>query len=653
MLYMRILLFFLIFSSLQGLAQTPAESCKQVHDIALMEQAAHQRNMAGNISMESITSASNNYDVKYYRCEWEVNPAVRFIAGKVTVYFVITTATNNIQIDLVNALTVDSVKQRNSLLTKQHLNNTLSFDFPAAINAGVLDSVAIYYKGVPPNNGFGSFETTTHAGTPVMWSLSEPYGSRDWWPCKNGLDDKADSIDILVTAPQQYKAAANGLLQSETLVAGGTKKLAYWKHRYPIASYLVCFAVTNFAVFNNSVLLGNTNLPMQTYCYPESLASFQGGTQNVLNAMQLFHNNFGDYPFIKEKYGHVQFSWGGGMEHQTATFIVSIDESLGAHELGHQWFGDKITCASWEDIWLNEGFATYLAAFYMENKYPASIINNRKAVINNITSATGGSVWVDDTTNVGRIFSGRLSYNKGSYLLYMLRWKLGDQVFFNALRQYSNDPKLAYGFAKTDDLKRNLEDVSGQDLSEFFKDWFKGQGYPSYNVQWTQIGSEYVNIKMNQTTSHNSVDFFELPVALTFKNATQEKTIVVDNKTNGETFFRNIGFVADTVLIDPEYWLITKNNVSAKVPDATAGQNLVQVFPNPVGDHFYIYMRKMVAGTASVNLYNALGQRVYNRNINLVNGSEYVEVPSQYLAKGVYFLKINAGDFNFVKKLLK
>lgn len=650
---MRILLFFLIFSSLQGLAQTPAESCKQVHDIALMEQAAHQRNMAGNISMESITSASNNYDVKYYRCEWEVNPAVRYIAGKVTVYFVITTATNNIQIDLVNALTVDSVKQRNSLLTKQHLNNTLSFDFPAAINAGVLDSVAIYYKGVPPNNGFGSFETTTHAGTPVMWSLSEPYGSRDWWPCKNGLDDKADSIDILVTAPQQYKAAANGLLQSETLVAGGTKKLAYWKHRYPIASYLVCFAVTNFAVFNNSVLLGNTNLPMQTYCYPESLASFQGGTQNVLNAMQLFHNNFGDYPFIKEKYGHVQFSWGGGMEHQTATFIVSIDESLGAHELGHQWFGDKITCASWEDIWLNEGFATYLAAFYMENKYPASIINNRKAVINNITSATGGSVWVDDTTNVGRIFSGRLSYNKGSYLLYMLRWKLGDQVFFNALRQYSNDPKLAYGFAKTDDLKRNLEEVSGQNLTAFFKDWFKGQGYPSYNVQWTQIGSEYVNIKMNQTTSHNSVDFFELPVALTFKNATQEKTIVVDNKTNGETFFRNIGFVADTVLIDPEYWLITKNNVSAKVPDATAGQNLVQVFPNPVGDHFYIYMRKMVAGTASVNLYNALGQRVYNRNINLVNGSEYVEVPSQYLAKGVYFLKINAGDFNFVKKLLK
>ena len=650
---MRIIFIFLMFISVNLSAQIPAEQCKQVNDIALLEQRAHQRIISGNDNITATTAASNNYDVKYYRCEWEVNPAIRYITGKVTVYFIITAATNNIQIDLMNALTVDSVKQRNIVLTKQHSSNTLTINFASTINIGVLDSISIYYKGVPANNGFGSFVTTTHAGTPVMWSLSEPYGSRDWWPCKNGLDDKADSIDVFITAPAQYKAASNGLLQSETLIAGGTKKVAYWKHRYPIVSYLVCFAVTNYAVFNNSVLLGSTNLPVQTYCYPENLASFQSGTQNALDALQLFHNNFGDYPFIKEKYGHVQFSWGGGMEHQTASFMVSLNEGLVAHELAHQWFGDKVTCASWEDIWLNEGFATYLAAFYMENKYPANTLNSRKNVINNITSAPGGSVWVDDTTNVGRIFSGRLSYNKGSYLLYMLRWKLGDAVFLQALRQYLNDPKLAYGFANTEDLRRNLEQVSGQNLAEFFKDWFKGQGYPSYNVQWTQIGSQYVNIKMNQTTSHTSVDFFELPVALTFKNATQEKTIVVDNKTNGETFFRNIGFIADTVLIDPEYWLVTKNNKTAKVPDATAGQNIIQVFPNPVGDHFYIYMRKMMSATANINLYNAAGQLVYTKNINLINGSEYIEVPSQNLPAGAYFLRINAGDFKFVKKLVR
>ena len=647
---MRILFSFLLFCCVKLSAQLPVDYCKEVNEIALSEQLAHQRITSRGNDNIITPAASNNFDVKYYRCEWEVNPAVRYINGRVTIYFIITSATNNIQLDLMNPLVVDSVKQRNVLLTKQHISSVLTVNFLSTISAGVLDSITVFYQGVPPNTGFGSFIQDQHNGTPVMWSLSEPYGSRDWWPCKNGLDDKADSVDIIVTHPAAYKAAANGILQSETLIAGGTKKVTWWKHRYPIASYLMCFAVTNYSVFNNSVMLGSINLPMQTYCYPESLASFQSGTQNVLDALQLYHNNFGDYPFIKEKYGHVQFGWGGGMEHQTSTFVVSINEGLIAHELAHQWFGDKITCGSWEDIWLNEGFATHLASFYMENKYPANTINNRKAVINNITSAPGGSVWVDDTTNVGRIFNGRLSYNKGSYLLYMLRWILSDSIFFKALRQYQKDSKLVYGFANTDDLKRNLEQVSSRNLSEFFKDWFKGQGYPTYNVEWTQIGSNYVKIKMNQTTSHASVDFFELPVALKFKNASQEKTIVIDNKINAEIFIRNIGFIADTVLIDPEYWLITKNNRTSKVPDVTAGQNSILVFPNPVQDRFYIYMRNMTSSTANINLYNVVGQRVYSRNITLINGGEYIEVPSRQLASGTYFLRINADNgFKFVK----
>ena len=647
-LFMRYIFTLILLICLKAPAQSPDNLCKSVEEIARMERMGHDRlNNTAN-----RTLASDNFDVKYYRCEWEVDPAAYYITGKVTVYFVTSTAATSISFDLMNSLVTDSVKQRNTLLTKLQSNNVLTVNFPVAVNAGVLDSVSIYYKGPPANTGFGSFVQTTHAGVPVIWTLSEPYGSRDWWPCKNGLDDKADSIDILVTCPVAYKAAANGLLQSETLIAGGTKKLTWWKHRYPIASYLVCFAVTNFSVFNNSVQLGAVNMPMQTYCYPESLASFQSGTQNVLDALQLYHNNYGDYPFIKEKYGHVQFGWGGGMEHQTSTFIVNIGEGLIAHELAHQWFGDKITCASWEDIWLNEGFATYLASFYMENKYPANTIANRKNVINNITSQLGGSVWVNDTTSVGRIFDGRLSYNKGSYLLYMLRWKLGDAAFFNGLRQYQKDTKVIYGFAKTADLQRNLEQASGQNLAEFFKDWFKGQGYPTYRVEWTQIGSSNVKITMKQTTSHNSVDFFELPVALKFKNSSQEKTVVVDNKTNGEIFMQNIGFIADTVLIDPDYWLVTKNNTTAKVALGTAAG--IQVYPNPIKNKFTVYLQNLAASSAAINLYNAAGQLMYSRNVNLVNGSELVEVPSANLAAGEYTLRIKAGnDIKFVKKLVK
>ncbi len=644
---MRIFIF-LMLTGFSAFAQ-PADEYKEISSIAAMERDAHQRIMFG----KEATVASDNFDVKYYRCEWEVDPAIRYIYGKVTVYFVVLTPSSSITLDLMSTLITDSVKQRNGLLAFTRPTNGLQINFTSTINTGTLDSVTIYYKGVPADTGFGSFIQSSHSGIPVIWSLSEPYGARDWWPCKNGLDDKADSIDVIITNPVAYKAASNGLLQSETFIAGGTKKVAHWKHRYPIASYLICMAVTNYTVFNNSVQLGAINLPMQTYCYPENLAAFQAGTQNVLDAMQLFHNYFGDYPFIKEKYGHVQFGWGGGMEHQTATFIVSTGESLVAHELGHQWFGDKITCGSWEDIWLNEGFATFLARFYMENKYAATIINNRKSVVNSITSATNGSVKVDDTTSVNRIFSGRLSYNKGSYLLQMLWFKLGDSAFFNGIRQYQNDPAVKYGFARTADLKRNLEQVSGQNLTKFFDQWYTGQGYPSYNVQWSELGSRNVRIKMSQVTSDASVVFFEMPVALTFKNANQEKTIVVDNKFNDETFIRDIGFIPDTVLVDPEYWLISKNNTTAKIVFPNTGNPVVEVYPNPIQNPLTVYLHDFKQASADLTLHNMLGQLIYKQNIKLVNGAEFVQLNFSNLSRGEYILKITAGDFKYTKKLLR
>jgi aminopeptidase N len=613
-----------------------------------MERDAHQR-----IPISGSTLASDNFDVKYYRCEWEVDPAIRFITGKVTVYFTVSNTASSIILDLMSPLLTDSVKQRGIPVAFTQPPNALQVNFSQNINSGTLDSITIYYKGVPPNTGFGSFIQSTHAGVPVMWSLSEPYGSRDWWPCKNGLDDKADSIDIIITHPVAYKAASNGLLQSETLTAGGTKQITHWKHRYSIASYLVCFAVTNYTVFNNSVQLGAVNLPMVTYCYPESQASFQAGTQNTLDAMLLFHNNFGDYPFIKEKYGHVQFDWGGGMEHQTSTFIVNTGESLVAHELGHQWFGDKITCGSWEDIWLNEGFATYLARFYMEDKYPDNRIANRIWILSDITGLPGGSVKVDDTTNVGRIFNGRLSYNKGSYLLNMLQFKLGDVAFFKGLRRYQQDPAVIYGFARTADLKRNLEQESGQDLTKFFDQWYTGQGYPTYNIEWSQAGSSSVKIKMNQVTSDPSVSFFEMPVPLLFKNATQEKTVIVDNRLNGQELIKFIGFIPDTVLIDPEYWLISKDNTATKAPISNSGIPAVEVYANPIQDPLTIYLHDFNQPSAFLSLYNMGGQLVYKQNVPLINGTEILSLHLNHLSRGQYILRIISGDFTYTKKLLK
>lgn len=644
---MKALALFLIVFISKAYGQQVKNYCKENDNVAFEESQTYTR-LSGS---EGATFASKNFDVKYYKCEWTVDPAVRYISGKVTSYFIITALTDTISYDLMDGLIVDSVKQKNTLLSFEHLNNRVKLNFTSQENVGTLDSVTIYYEGIPANTGFGSFITTTHTGIPVMWTLSEPYGSRDWWPCKNGLDDKADSIDVIIYTPASYTAASNGLRQS--ISTDGVNKITHWKHRYPIATYLICMAVTNYEEFTNSVQIGNVNLPMQTFCYPEYLTAFQTNTPLVLATMQYYSNVFGDYPFIKEKYGHVQFGWGGGQEHQTSTFIVLPNEGLMSHELAHQWFGDKITCKSWQDIWLNEGFATHLASMDFEKKYPLTVTSTRKNEIANITSKPGGSVWVDDTTNVSRIFDGRLSYRKGSHLLYMLRWKLGDSIFFKGIKKYFNDSTISFGFAKTDDLKRNLEAVSVTDLTKFFDEWFYGQGYPTYSVEWQQLGDDHVKIKMNQTTSDPSVSFFELPVALLFKNATQQKTIIVDNKSNGEIFFKEIGFVADSVIIDPEYWLITKNNTAQKVIDNTSGQNIVQVFPSPFMNTLNVYLKNFNVPKADLKIFDAGGSLVYKKPVALT-GSSFTEIKTQQFARGIYILKIEAGNsVKFAKKILK
>lgn len=602
---------------------------------------------------QNKTLSSANFDIKYMRSNWKIDPAIRFIGGEVTFYFIVDRPSAAITFDLSTQLTTDSVLQRGKKINFSNPTEALTIEFAPELAASKLDSITIFYHGVPVSGGLGSFITSSHAGVPVSWSLSEPYGAKDWWPCKTNLGDKIDSVDIFLIYPNQYKGASNGLLQSETALPGN-KSMAHWKHRYPIASYLICFAITNYSVFTNQVQLGNTTLPMLTYCYPESLQAFQTNTPLVLDAMRIFNQYFGDYPFIREKYGHVQFGFGGGMEHQTSTFIISPDEALMAHELGHQWFGDKVTTNSWQDVWLNEGFATYLAAFYSEEKYPQTKIANRQRVVNSITSVAGGTVKVDDTTNVSRIFDYRLSYQKGSHMVNMLRFKLGDAAFFKGLKQYMLDTTIAYKFARTPDLKRNLESASGQDLTVFFKQWYEGEGFPSYNVKWSQLGSSSVQINMSQTTSvPSSVSFFEMPVPLVFKNSTQQKTVIVDFKRNGEAFVKNIGFVADTVLVDPEYWLISKNNTSQKL-NLTPGTPGVDIYPVPAasGEPITIYIHDFPAEKAEIAIYNTAGQLMKRQSVGLINGTEIFTLPAQGWARGVYNVQVRVEEKKIVRRIV-
>lgn len=638
-LFKRISAFIFLFGFMGqfALAQAPEILCKQVDDIARNEmRAAEKKQMAQYYKK----TASEFIDVKYHRCEWTIDPAVQAISGKVTTYFTTKTSATQIVFDLRDNMIVDEVTRNGANLSFTRKDNTVIINLGFSLPASSFDSVSILYHGVPLTTGFGSFTKSTHAGVPVLWTLSEPYGARDWWPCKNTLDDKIDSLDVIITCPKAYKGISNGLRQNEFLSVDGLNRITHWKHRYPMVGYLICLAVTNYEEFNRTIQLGDVSLPMQTFCYPESLESFMNGTQAAIDAMALFHSTFGPYPFIKEKYGHTQFSWGGGEEHQTNSFMANVGESLSAHELAHQWFGNKITCGSWEDIWLNEGFATHLASMFMEIKYPEKILETRRAEIRNITNDSAGSVKVNDTNNVGRIFNGRLSYIKGSHLLYMLRFKLGDEVFFKAIQAYQNDPKLVHSFAKTADLKRNLETVCGMKLDSFFRQWYEGQGHPKYHIQWSQIGNNTVKIKLNQTTSHSSVRFFEMPLALKFKNATQEKTVIVPGNFNGEVSIRDIGFVADSVIIDPELWLISRDNSSEKLDNLEPSKNNVLVYPNPFTDEFQLMINNFIGNKISLAIFDAAGKRVFTQDYNLYQGKEFITIPTKHLATGRYTLSI-------------
>ena len=621
-----------------------------MNEVSASEKRAYRQNLS---RQEMKSAASDNFDVNFYRCEWQLDPTVRYIKGKITSYFTVTTATNTISFDLHNTLTVDSIKFRNNLLSfTQTPNHALNITLPVSLAVNQKDSIAVYYQGVPANDGSGSFVTRVFNGLPVLWTLSEPYGSKDWWPCKNGTTDKADSIDIVMTYPDAYSTSSNGLLVMESSANGS--KTSYWKHRYPIASYLVAISGAKFVVENDSVSIKGKNLPMKMYSYPGYNEYYRYAVPPAKLCLPKFSSMFGEYPFIKETYSQTQYEWGGGMEHQTNSFITGVYDQLIVHELGHQWFGDKVTCRSWQDIWLNEGFATYTQHLYIEEVDKPMVTLYLQYYIDQVVVRPDGSVKVYDTTDENKIFNYRTTYVKGGCLVHMLRWRLGDSLFFKAITTYLNDPLVTYGTATTADLKRNLEQVSGQNFTEFFKDWFEGQGYPSYQVQWSANKNNWVKLTLAQTTSDPSVSFFEMPVPVLLRKGNRDTTMVLNHTKSGEEFWVNPGFLPDTVIFDPQRWLLSAKNTVTKIPSASENANDVRIYPNPIEEKIKISFVNPTTAKLTMRIINAAGQTVYRKEIGTPGNDEYFEIPASTLSKGIYWLQINGDDgYNITRKIFK
>jgi len=583
------------------------------------------------------TKAGEMYDVKHYKLDLVVNPSVYGISGTVTTTFEMKSSGNKISFDLLSNMVVDSIKFNDQLVSYTHLADEIEITLPVTLNANDLSSVSVAYHGAPQSNGFGAFEQTTHNGSAIIWTLSEPYGAYTWWPCKQSLIDKADSIDVIVNTLDGNKVASNGILVSTQDTEMG---IAYhWKHKHPIATYLVAFAVTNYQELQTEVPVEGQN-PIQIidYFYPENNSQWVANQQNVVNAMKAFNNIFITYPFADEKYGHAQFGWSGGMEHQTMSFMYDNSEMLVVHELAHQWFGDYITCGSWADIWINEGFATYCEGLYLEYTYGAESFKNwRVSEISSITSQAGGSVYCTDTANVNAIFNGRLSYAKGGEVLHMLRKQIGDEAFFQGVKNYLRDPLLTNGFAKTQDFKAHMEVAADSSLTEFFNDWIYGQGYPKYKITWQDV-EESVWVRIEQTQSHTSVPFFEMKIPIRFSNTTKDTIVWFHNTQNNQLINTNIGFNATQAAFDPNKEITTRYSTIAKGQLVSVDENLsglISVYPNPSVDGVVkINSEKEIK---EIEVFSVAGNKVlsiYNPGVR----SEF------NLTAGVYIVKVELID---------
>lgn len=605
------------------------------------------------------TEAQSDYDAIFYDIDLKIDPVTETISGMVGVQGKSLIASlNAVELDLYSGLNVESVKNDQDVeLNYTHNSNllTVTLDNPA-INGNIFN-IIIAYNGKPQSTGFGSFGFNEHSGEPMIWSLSEPYGARDWWPCKDTPLDKADSVNISLKVPIGLIAASNGkLVDTER---NGEWTTYHWEERYPIATYLVSIAIHPYTVFYDWYVTPTDSMRLEYYVFPDRYEDVQytyGLTKDMIGAMA---QRFGEYPFINEKYGHAEFIWGGGMEHQTLTSLGRYNEGLIAHELGHQWWGDMVTCANFHDIWLNEGFATYSEALWYEIRdNDIQSLHDQMESNKNWYGFRSGSIYVEDTTSVGSIFNGPLSYAKASWVVHMLRHVVGDSAFFAGLQEYGN--RYRFKSTVTEQFQSVMEEIAGMDLDFFFQRWIYGEYYPIYDVTYN-FSNDSLIMLIEQTQAS---EVFEMPIDIKINfTDNSEQTIVVQNTKIREYFTLplQINKTAVDIEFDPDEWILKKvgdihldttNNLLVPIDF-----RLYPVYPNPFNAEATIRFALENEDKVSINIYDMTGKKVWARSDKYQAGIHSVKwngknnlgnkVPS-----GTYFVEANNSKLTKTRKML-
>ena len=631
---------------------------------------SHSRTAKAMITNYSApTAAQGDFDVTFYDIDLKIDPATETISGIVGVKGIsVVPALNIVELDLYSGLNVESVKNYQDVdLNYTHNSNLLTVTLDNPVSNGNSFNIIIYYDGKPQSSGFGSFGFDEHNGEPMIWSLSEPYGARDWWPCKDTPNDKADSVNISLEVPTGLIAASNGKLVDTEIIGNWT--IYYWQERYPIATYLVSAAIHPYTVFYDWYKYSPTDsMRLEYYVFPDHYDYVQHNYSKTKDMIAAMAQRFGEYPFIDEKYGHAEFVWGGGMEHQTITSLGGYSEGLIAHELGHQWWGDVVTCANFHDIWLNEGFATYSEALWYEirdndiNSLHNEMADNRNYYFTYPEGRNGpfddSRLFVADTSNIFRIFDSSLSYAKASWVLHMLRHVIGDSAFFNGLQEYGN--RYRFKSAVTKQFSDIMEEVSGKDLESFFLRWIYGEFYPIYNVTYN-FSNDSLFVLIDQTQAS---EVFEMPIDIkaTFTDNSEQLWIVQNSKRlESYALPLPIGKIINRIEIDPDEWILKKivgvnldttNNII--IPQEF---HLYPVYPNPFNAGVNIRFTLENEGEVQLNIFDIKGNKIWHQSTKFTEGTHLIKWDGKnqlgnQVPSGTYVVEASNGTLIKTRKML-
>ena len=612
-------------------------------------------------AQSTLTENQDKMDISYYGIELDIDFDSQMIDGFVDIEGLVgMNQPDSFEFDLLSTMVVDSVKYYGQISTFTHQDDRIKIPAPdVTIPEGYSFSISIFYHGTPAYCGASGFKFDEHLGIDHVWTLSEAYCARSWWPCKDDPSDKVDSVDIIVTVPSNpdFIVASNGTLQSMTQTEN--KKKYHWKEVYPISTYLVSLAVYPYTVWYDEYIssASNNTMPIEHYVFPDR---YEGSYANYLltkDMMVLFSEQFGEYPFINEKYGHADFGWGGGMEHQTLTSMGGYSQGLIAHELGHQWWGNLITCKTFHDIWLNEGFARYCQALWVEHQ------SGEEAYIsfmNNHIYYGEGTIYVENPSLNSDIFISGLSYNKASWVLHMLRHMVGDSTFFNILKSYASNDSLRYNVASTSDFKDVCEDVSGLELDDFFDQWIYGEKYPKYQVSWWSEDQDVYKVKIEQL---QSTGYFSMPIDIYLVGShgplTHDTTFIVNNSGLSQTYeFSGLDHLVESVTLDPGGWILKEvSYTTAGLNDIIAKNiSVSQAYPNPFnsGTRLDYYIDPELGDMDIViDILDISGRRVQTLiDKKVSSGFHSVFWESKNRATGVYFIQLLTTDFISTQKIV-